>query len=519
MATFILPDRAHVAKLVDHWQQVDAALGAAIEAGAPTAQALGRLGVRLCMEQRLAESVAILSAAATLAANDADVWTNLAVALDRLGSSADAIHAAERSLQLSHNRPDTWLLLANMKKSQGDVAGARIAYETAAALRPNDALACQLLAIFLQEQHEYREALEWMVRCIKNGDTSAPALAILAQLFYQTGHFEKSRDAYAAALALDPQNKTYQSMHRETSFVCDALHNPSIDHVIDTYRDAVAEELPREGQAIPDLLQKTYSIMSGYGHTAAAQRVGEKILQLAPNSATAAYLLQALKGDSAMTRSPDAYLVEYFDKFADKFDHHLINTLGYAIPEKLCSALEPFLPNRGTAFPRNGQTPGKGLTILDAGCGTGLCGPHLRPFAQWLTGVDLSHKMLDQARQRNIYDHLICQELTSYLESSRSAFDVIVAADVFIYFGNLAPLIDAMAQALRPRGVLAFSIESTSAPQYQLLPSGRFAQSLGYVRDLLAPHFTECVCEEATIRIEAAHPARGALFVFRRNES
>jgi predicted TPR repeat methyltransferase len=500
----LLPSADEAADLIRRWQSLDASLAASLRAGIPPAPALARLGIRLCTQNRLPESLEVLRAATALAPIDPLLWTNLAVVLDRSGLTTDAITAGERALHLSHHQPDTWLLLGNMKKQQADLSGAQAAYETAVSLQPNFALAWQLLAILQQQQHQYHAALDSIIHCVKNGDTSAPTLSILAQLFYQTGQFEKSRDAYTAALQADPQSQIYQQMHRETQFVCDALGTHSIDAVIDAYRRTVPDNPAQPDTDLRDLLQKTYSLLSGYGHTRAAQRIGEKLLQLSPASPTAGYLLQALKSDPAVTRSPDAYLVEYFDKFAEKFDHHLINTLGYAVPEKLCAALYPFLPTD------------QHLAILDAGCGTGLCGPHLRRFAQSLIGVDLSNKMLDQARQRNIYDQLICQELTSYLENSPAAFDVIVAADVLIYFGDLAPLIAALMRSLRPHGLLAFSIETTLSSHYQLLPSGRFAQNRAYVRNLLAPNFIECFAHDTPIRIEASHPTPGTLFIFRR---
>ena len=63
--------------------------------------------------------------------------------------------------------------------------------------------------------------------------------------------------------------------------------------------------------------------------------------------------------------------------------------------------------------------------ILDVGCGTGLCGALLSPYARRLVGVDLSDRMLDQARERNIYDELVKGELTAYLDGCRDAYDVI----------------------------------------------------------------------------------------------
>ena len=59
---------------------------------------------------------------------------------------------------------------------------------------------------------------------------------------------------------------------------------------------------------------------------------------------------------------------------------------------------------------------GRLFDVLDAGCGTGLCGPLLRTRAKRMTGVDLSPKMIEWAAERGIYDRLAAEELTTFLE-------------------------------------------------------------------------------------------------------
>ena len=55
----------------------------------------------------------------------------------------------------------------------------------------------------------------------------------------------------------------------------------------------------------------------------------------------------------------------------------------------------------------SGLEPSKQLDVLDAGCGTGLCGPLLAPYARRLIGVDLSEGMLALAKEKHVYDALI----------------------------------------------------------------------------------------------------------------
>ena len=275
---------------------------------------------------------------------------------------------------------------------------------------------------------------------------------------------------------------------------------PIDDAVATFFRPSPARPTSSE---IDDLLKTSFSLLSGYGHHEAAKRVGEKRLRINPASAVTAYLLKAIDGDPSLPRSPDDYLIEYFDAFADGFDQQLVNQLGYDIPQKLCTLIS----NHISVHQR--------VDVLDIGCGTGLCGPLLKPLSRSLTGVDLSPKMLQRAALRKVYDRLVQQEVTSFLSDSPASADLIIATDVLIYFGDLDPLFHAIARALRPGGLFAFSIENTGC-NHALLPSGRFAHATQYVREIAAPLFAELASEPTTVRLEAAVPVCGNLFIFRR---
>jgi predicted TPR repeat methyltransferase len=132
-------------------------------------------------------------------------------------------------------------------------------------------------------------------------------------------------------------------------------------------------------------------------------------------------------------------------------------------------------------------TPGRLYDVLDAGCGTGLCGPLLKPYACSLTGVDLSPGMLTKARTREAYDRLHEDEITRFLAAHVAAFDVIASADTLCYFGDLQLLAQAAWRALRAGGWIGFTVErSNDVETYRIEPHGRYSHGRAYLEGVLA---------------------------------
>ena len=228
-----------------------------------------------------------------------------------------------------------------------------------------------------------------------------------------------------------------------------------------------------------------------------------------PDNEIARHHLAACSGQGVPDRAPDRYVATLFDGMAEQFDHRLVSVLGYDGPGVMRSLLEGDIPTD------------RSRDILDAGCGTGLCGPVLAPMARRLTGVDLSQAMLEKARARGIYDRLIHAELTAFLRNrpaggDPTGFDLIVMADALIYFGDLGDLFDAVAGSLRPGGRFAFTLEllpqdDGTTPDFALLPSGRYAHSARHWRQRLVERGFRIRRNEAiVIRQEFCQPIHGA---------
>ena len=237
------------------------------------------------------------------------------------------------------------------------------------------------------------------------------------------------------------------------------------------------------------------------GEVDEAVRVFEEWLLEEPDNPIARHMLAACSGRDVPLRASDAFVECTFDSFAASFDSKLAK-LSYRAPALVAEMLAD-----------TGVEASRRLDVLDAGCGTGLCGPLIARYARRLVGVDLSARMIAQARARNVYDELVKRELTAYLRGSTGAFDVIVSADTLVYFGSLERVVAAAANALRPGGRLIFTVEELisagSDSEYFLSPNGRYRHSAPYVERVLARSDLQTEIVAAELRLEAGDPVPG----------
>jgi predicted TPR repeat methyltransferase len=500
----VLPDVGAVSKTLKSWAATQPRYAQFLNAGIPAVQALTRWALELLRANHFADAITILRSALALTPEDPVLWANYGIALHQSNSSGEAAACLEHSVALLRHQPDTWLMLGLARKKQGNLVEAESAYRVALEQEPNSCVAWQLIGVIKEEQRDFSGAAQCLCACVNAGGGNAAILSNLGKLNHQLGRIAESCDAYGKATALEPANAHYRQMARKTHFLQEAIDGQLIDDAIANYRKSFTPEEECSEKDLMELLKSSFSLLSGFGHADAATKVGRKHVELWPDNPSLTYLLSAVAGDQTIDRSPPEYVVHYFDAFAEGFDAQLVDVLGYDIPKKLCSAISEIMP------------PGNLHDTLDAGCGTGLCGPLLRPMSRALTGVDLSSKMLAQADRKGVYNSLVCEELTAYLRRSMEHFDLIVAADLMIYFGDLTPLFEAAATALKTTGLFAFSTELWTGEGYRLLPSGRFAHAPEYVRLLAAQAFKEVFHTATTLRLEATGRLPGDLFIFRR---
>ena len=206
-----------------------------------------------------------------------------------------------------------------------------------------------------------------------------------------------------------------------------------------------------------------------------------------PEDPEARHMAAALGDGPKPARASDAYVRETFDHFAADFDRQLLDDLDYRAPALIHTLFREVSPGSAT-----------GLHILDAGCGTGL------------SGIDF--EMLKLAKARGLYDDLHEGELAAYMRANPGRFDLIVAADVFCYIGDLSESLEAAFVTLKTGGLMVFSVEAQSRRGYSLTGSGRYAHKPAYIRKAArSAGFREIIGRTDTLRTEYGEPVKGYL--------
>jgi len=200
------------------------------------------------------------------------------------------------------------------------------------------------------------------------------------------------------------------------------------------------------------------------------------------------------------------YVRRLFDQQAASFDETLMERLDYRGPEILLEAV------RGIAGPRL-----RVGSMLDLGCGTGLGGAAFRPHVDWLVGVDISPAMIAKACEKGLYDRLAVNDLRCFLDAeadARALYHLVLAADVFVYVNDLAPVTTAAARVLAPGGFLAFTVETHAGDGVVMQPTLRYAHAQAHVRAAIADAGLELLrLSHASTRTEKGAAVAGLVVV------
>lgn len=381
------------------------------------------------------------------------------------GEPQAALERFQASLQLLPGRVSTLTNLAAAQIALHQPAVALESLEQALATAPDDTDAWWHRGIALTDLQRFGEALAAFDRVLVLQPGRCEAWVRHGQALQQLDRPEDALRSYDKALSIDA---------------------------------GMAPAWTQRGNVLKDL-----------GRCVEAAQAYRKALAAGGDAQMLGYFLAAVEPPSdprdVPAIAPAPYVQALFDNYAQSFDTHLVEVLHYQAHTVLVAQLAQLQRAR---FKR----------ALDLGCGTGLCGPLLRPLAEILEGVDLSQQMLEQARTLQVYAHLVQADLVQYLRTTDQRYDLVLAADVFIYIGDLAPLFGAVAQTMDPQGLFCFSIETPDGTgEFELKASLRYGQSEAYVRRLAAQNgFELLTLLRAHIRQEKQQDIAGLYVVLRK---
>lgn len=378
------------------------------------------------------------------------------------GNHVEAARLISNALERVPDYADAHLNLGNVYKAQDQIEAAEACYRRVLELRPDSAPAYNNLGSILNAKADFDDAEKAFLNAIALDSSFADAYYNLGNTYSRQGKIPKAVEYYSKAV-LKGTRKAHSQRMLGTSLIC-------------------------------------------LGRTKEAADVFRRWLENEPDNPEPKHLLAACSGTDVPPRAPDDFVRQIFDVFAADFEERLTG-LDYRAPQLIEAALS------AVAARRMGE-----LHILDAGCGTGLCGPLLRPYARELDGVDLSGGMLRRAQMAACYDRLEQAELTAFIRSRKRVYDVVVSADTLCYFGKLNDVTHAVAASLRPGGHFLFTVEHARGNQaalpdgYRIGLMGRYAHSERYIRKIITEAgLVVASISHDTLRKEMGRPVAGLI--------
>ena len=429
---------------------------------------------------------------------------------------------------------DTALQNAVAAHGAGRLTEAEVGYRRTLRKRPTDPTALYGLGLLEFHRGAVRTGIEYVVRSLEYSPNNGRAWNTLGSMHRSANEPVDAKRAYSRATEAAPD-------------MSEAWYNLGICFRDEGNIDGAVERLRKATKCAAPLAQAhdaLASLLYQQGQTLEAAKAFRDWSLSEPENPKARHMAAATSGQNVPPRASDGYVKTHFDEAADTFDSNL-KKLGYRAPETVASALlRSTMTNAGIASPsatapptaRNHtaaseaaantgseHTPRPLDSVLDAGCGTGLCGPLIRSLCTRMVGIDLSPRMLGHAKARGCYDQLIIAEIVAFMRSRPEPFDAIVCIDTLVYFGALHEPLGAAHATLRGAGVLIFTVEALAANEpsdHQLQPSGRYAHGEAYLRRALAAAGFELeTISSEILREERAQSVAGYLVVARRHMS
>ena len=393
----------------------------------------------------------------------------------------------------------SYINLGNIEYLHHDFEKAVNYYDKAYKINKKNYITCVNLANVYFDLKEYSKSAYYAQSAIEEDSSQVMAWTILGNSEFEQEHYTEALHAFKQAGKIDSQDYW---LHNYLSQVYQKLEQ--------------WEEAFIEGWQALELSQGEDSQQINFGYLlyetslcnndSFVKKYAEKWLQKYPDNQIVQHMGKSVLKDTIPERANDEYLKNIFDVFAVDFEQ-VLSTLDYQAPQEINKYLQELQSQK--KLPK--------LKILDAGCGTGLCGKFLKSYSKifGLYGVDISGEMLKEAKKKNIYYKLYKEELEHFFSHSKQQFDMVVSADVFTYFGDLSKVFSGVSKCLVSGGRFIFTITENSITEedYFLHASGRYLHHPKYIEKLL---ITNCFSIEkmkrCKLRNEGEKEVYGYLF-------
>jgi len=458
--------------------------------------------------------------------SNADELFYRALDLHRQGEADSAVSLYLQAISLCPKHVEACFSLALLHRAMGAPEEAVLWFDQAQALLPGEAAIAYELGVTRYSLGQHRMAIEHFHKVLALDETHWQAAYNLGTAHLAQGNTSEAIQAYHRAAQLNPQDA---DIHFNLGLACKragrleeamqaylcAMEIAPDDAEVHYNLALVYKGLGCKDEAITSLeiavvLRPEYG--AAYGNLGVLyldqDKVDEaivcyrRLIELDHNAAAARHILAALTGEITMV-APSSYIAELFDSFSGHFEERLLVDLEYRTPWELKNLL--LADSEGPLYFER---------LLDLGCGTGLVGQVFQEISGCRIGVDLSPKMVEVAAAKKVYAELVVAEIVAFLEQNQEPFDLIVAADVLIYVGDLDRIFVALVGALASNGRVIFSTERMAGQGYQLCQSGRYAHSFSYIATVAARYgFRLLATRSANIRKEKGKWIAGDLYL------
>lgn len=340
---------------------------------------------------------------------------------------------------------------------------------------PREPVVWKLLGAANLRLGDPERAVECTERCLSLNRNDGNAWGILGEALGDSKNHTAAVEAYLQFVRLEPDTIVSHerlmlavALFRDRAVVLKAVGKwSSVFADTDRFDSAIAK--------LEALFPKELEVTGDFRHSLVLRNVAGILFVLGrPEDAIAAYTKSTVPiADAASARGKTGDAIRSaFKELSPVYDD-------VALPQRVAVRMATFVGNAVDG--------GSGLRVLDAACGTGLLGGHLRDRAEHLVGVDLSPELIDIARKKKTYHELVCGDLVQAMEEREDRFDLVTCCGALYFLPDLSGFFAAAASRLVPGGVLAFSLDPCSDQfDVTMTGDGEFAHSRRYVRRLAA---------------------------------